>query len=75
MVLSLLSVSFRPYPKNWPYFDVEMLGTCLDIMGFCEQNRSSVIDTKVLFGTQRDTLGQFTPNYFSHAGAFLCSVC
>ena len=51
MVLSLLSVSFRRYLKNWRYFGVKILGTGWDIMGLDEQNKVLPIDTKVLFYT------------------------
>ena len=49
MVLSFLSVRFRPYIKNWRYFGVKLFRTGWDIMGLHEQNRVLVIGTKVLF--------------------------
>jgi hypothetical protein len=33
--------------KNWRYFDVKMFGMDWDIMGFYEQIKVLVIDTKV----------------------------
>ena len=51
MVLSFLSVSFKPYLKNWRYFGVKLSGTGRDIMGLHEQNRVLRINTKVLFYT------------------------
>jgi len=49
MVLSFLSVSFRPYMGNWRYFGVKLFITVLDIIGLHEQNRVMVIDITVLF--------------------------
>ena len=49
MVLSFLSVSFRPYMGNWRYFGVKLFITILDTIGLHEQNRVMVIDITVLF--------------------------
>jgi hypothetical protein len=54
MVLLFLSVSFRPYPKNWRYFGVKMFGTGWDTTGLHEQSGFWVIDTKTPFYTQNN---------------------
>jgi hypothetical protein len=63
MVLSFLSVSFRPYLKNWRCSGVRLFGTGQDMTALDEQNRIVVIGTKVLFRTQRDTLEHLAWNY------------
>jgi len=51
MVLSFLSVSFKPYLKNWRYFGVKMFVAVWDTTGLHEQNKVFRINIKVLFYT------------------------